>query len=73
MKDFFEDKEKRIPGNMEYDIEQIRNELGKGMNIEKIAEKLNLDQAYVEFLFWFGVLYKCETSFLMDCPVGDYP
>ena len=32
---FFEDKEKRIPGNMEYDIEQIRNELGKGMNIEK--------------------------------------
>ena len=42
MKDFFEDKEKRIPGNMEYDIEQIRNELGKGMNIEKIAEKLNL-------------------------------
>ena len=27
---------------MEYDIEQIRNELGKGMNIEKIAEKLNL-------------------------------
>ena len=29
MKDFFEDKEKRIPGNMEYDIEQIRNELGK--------------------------------------------
>lgn len=51
MKDFFEDKEKRIPGNMEYDIEQIRNELGKGMNIEKIAEKLNLDQAYVEFLF----------------------
>mgnify|MGYP003184323483 FL=1 len=54
MKDFFEDKEKRIPGNMEYDIEQIRNELGKGMNIEKIAEKLNLDQAYVEFLF--GIL-----------------
>ena len=53
---FFEDKEKRIPGNMEYDIEQIRNELGKGMNIEKIAEKLNLDQAYVEFLFWFGIL-----------------
>lgn len=51
MKDFFEDKEKRIPGNMEYDIEQIRNELGKGMNIEKIAEKLNLDQAYVEFCF----------------------
>ena len=56
MKDFFEDKEKRIPGNMEYDIEQIRNELGKGMNIEKIAEKLNLYQAYVEFLFWFGIL-----------------
>lgn len=24
MKDFFEDKEKRIPGNMEYDIEQIQ-------------------------------------------------
>ena len=56
MKDFFEDKEKRIPGNMEYDIEQIRNERGKGMNIEKIAENLNLDQAYVEFLFWFGIL-----------------
>ena len=57
MKEFFSRiRKKRIPGNMEYDIEQIRNELGKGMNIEKIAEKLNLDQAYVEFLFWFGVL-----------------
>ena len=56
MKDFFEDKEKRIPWWNSCEIEQIRNELGKGMNIEKIAEKLNLDQAYVEFLFWFGIL-----------------
>ena len=42
MKDFFEDKEKRIPGNMEYDIEQIRNELGKGMNIEKNSRETEL-------------------------------
>ena len=40
MKDFFEDKEKGLPGNMEYDIEQIRNELGKGIEqYEKIRQR----------------------------------
>ena len=48
---------------MEYDIEQIRNELGKGMNIEKIAEKLNLDQAYVEFLFWLEFYKSVKRPF----------
>lgn len=50
MKDFSRIR-KKDSGNMEYDIEQIRNELGKGMNIRKIAEKLNLIKRMLNFCF----------------------
>lgn len=41
---------------MEQDIEQIRKQLGKGMEIGEIADKLHLDREYAWFLFWFGIV-----------------
>lgn len=51
-----ENNENRKLNNVEYDIERMRNEFGKGMGIEEIADKLNLDRDYAEFLFWFGIV-----------------
>ena len=41
---------------MEQDIERIRKQLGKGMEIGEIADKLPLDREYAWFLFWFGIV-----------------
>lgn len=55
MKNSF-DKQKEFSGDMKEDLERIRGELGKGIKLEEIAEKLNLEKEYVEFLFWFGIV-----------------
>lgn len=38
------------------DIQRIREQFGKGMGIEEIADVLGLDPEYVEVLFWFGIV-----------------
>lgn len=55
MKNSF-DKQKKTSDELEHDMEQIRNELGKGMKLEEIADKLEMDREYVEVLFWFGIV-----------------
>lgn len=42
--------------NVERDMERIREQCGKGLRMEEIADLLNLDRGYVEVLFWFGML-----------------
>lgn len=55
MKNSF-DKQEKMSDELEYDMEQIRKEFGRGMNLEEIADKLGMDLEYVEFLFWFGIV-----------------
>lgn len=50
------DKQNEVFRQAEYDLEQIRKEFGKGMKLEEIADKLNMDREYAEFLFRFGIL-----------------
>lgn len=50
------DNQNELSKQMEQDMERIRNEFGKGMKIEEIADKLNMDREYAEFLFWFGIV-----------------
>jgi hypothetical protein len=38
------------------DIERVRDELGKGMTIEEIAEKLGMEKDYAEFILEFGII-----------------
>ena len=52
----FSDEQKDLPDTAERDMERIRKEFGKGMEIEEIADKLNMDRDYAEFLFWFGIV-----------------
>lgn len=55
MRNFF-DEQNELSEEMKWDLERIRKELGKGIKIEEIADKLNMDREYVEFLFWFGIV-----------------
>lgn len=50
------DKQKELEEKLEHDMERIRAELGKGIGIEEIADKLHMDRAYARFLFWFGIV-----------------
>lgn len=42
--------------NIEADIQRIRDELGKGLTIEAISEKLELDMEYAKFIFYFLII-----------------
>lgn len=48
------ENEKKL--DMEQDIERIRKELGKGMTIDEIAKKLDMDLEYARCLFYFGII-----------------
>lgn len=38
------------------DIERVRKELGKGMTIEEIAVKLDMEPAYAKFILVYGII-----------------
>lgn len=42
--------------NVEADIQRIQDELGKGLTIEAISEKLGMDMEYAKFLFYFFII-----------------
>lgn len=52
----FSGKHNELSQGLTNDIEQIRSEFGKGIGLDEIADKLNMDRNYAEFLFWFGIV-----------------
>lgn len=52
----FSGKNRGLSEELKNDIERLRGEFGKGMGLDEIADKLNMDRDYAEFLFWFGIV-----------------
>ena len=55
---------------MEQDIERIRKQLGKGMEIGEIADKLHLDREYAWFLSFCDFFSKSKRWFCNRHPVS---